>query len=142
MTVNARPTGRASSIPAGLAWGGFAALTVTLLGTFLTAKMIDTGAVQWNQSGYCVMVIVLAAAWTGAFTATGKVKRRRLLMALGAGMVYMASLLIMTALFFGGQYSGVGETGLLIFCGSLLGIITPMGKKTGKNRRKMPLRNR
>jgi len=142
MTVNAKPTGRASALPAGLAWGAMAALTVTLLGAFLTAKMIDLGVVEWSESGYCVMVIVPTAAWAGALTAAAKVKRRRLLVMLGTGASYMGMLLMITALFFGGQYSGVGETSLLILCGSLLGIFTPIGRKNGRNRRKIPMRNR
>lgn len=136
MTVNRKPTGTASSIPAGLAWGGVTALGVTLLGALVTAKLIDSGAMEWSQSGYGVMVILILASWLGALTAAGRVKRRRLMICMGTGAVYLLLLLAMTALFFGGRYSGVGETGLLILCGSLLGVFTQMKGKTGKKRKK------
>lgn len=135
MTVNQNPTGRALSVPAGLLWGVVTAAGVTLAGSLGTAKLLDTELIAWNQTGYAVLVILLASSWAGAVTAAGKIRRRRLMMCLLSGGCYWGTLLLMTALFFGGQYSGVGETALLIFCGSMLGAFTGYG---GKNRRIRP----
>jgi putative membrane protein (TIGR04086 family) len=133
MTVNAKPTGIASTIPAGLAWGTGAAMAGTLLGAGIAAKLMETGHMQWTSSGYAVLVILILSAWLGASVAAGKIKRQRLIICLASGMTYFAVLMLMTALFFGGKYSGVGETTLLIFCGSMLGVF---GKYPGKTKRK------
>lgn len=135
MTVNRKPTGTATSIPVGLAYGAMVATAVTLLLSAITAKLIDQELIGWEKTGYAVLVILLIASCLGAMVTAGKVKRQKLLMCLAAGGMYYGILLAATALFFGGQYSGVIETGLLILCGSLLAAFTGSPrKKTRKTR--------
>lgn len=142
MTVNRKPTGTAVSIPSGLALGALWSVAVTLAGAAATAKLMETETLSWDSAGYAVLVILLLASWLGAMTAAGKIKRRRLLICLASGGIYFLILLASTALFFGGQYSGVGETGLLILCGSVLGVFMDFSGKSGRNRTKIPMRNR
>ena len=142
MTVNRKPTGRASSIPAGLGWGAAAALTMTVLGAAAVANMIDSSMMDWNQCGYGVLVILVQSAWIGAILAAGKIRRMRMTVCLAMGAVYFCCLMLMTALFFGGRYSGVGETALLIFCGSMLGVFSGYSGKTRRNRLKREARPR
>lgn len=142
MTVNRKPTGTASSIPAGLGWGCASATAVMLMGTFVTAKMIDKEILGWNRSGYAIMVILLLSSWVGAMMASGRIKRRRLTICMAAGAVYMIMLMLMTALFFGGQYNGVGETGLLILCGSTLAAFSQPKKRNGRIKAKIRSYNR
>lgn len=141
MTVNRKPTGTASSIPAGLGWGCAAAAAVTLAGTLIAAKMIDKEILEWSRSGYAVMVILMLSSWVGAMTASGRIKRRRLLICMAAGAAYMLMLVLTTALFFGGQYHGVGESGLLIFGGSILAALSQVGRNKRNTKPKIRLRN-
>ena len=141
MTVNRKPTGTAVSYPAGLAAGVLAAAGATLLGAILAAKLIDANILRWDQSGYAVLAILMISSWTGAVTAAGKIKRRRMAVCLLSGVLYFLFLIIVTALFFGARYSGVGETALLILCGSMLGSFTVFGRKSRRNSGKMRLRN-
>lgn len=124
MTINKKVTGTAVSVPAGLAWGALVSVTVTLTGAAIAAKLIDREVLTWSQSGYAVLMILLLSAWMGATVSAGKIKRRRIAVCLGSGMMYMLILMCITALFFGGRYSGVGETALLILCGSGLAVFT------------------
>lgn len=133
MTINKKVTGTASSIPAGLAWGALISTAVTLAGAAVTAKLIDGEIIGWDQTGYAVLVILLLSAWIGAMVAAGKIKRRRIVVCLASGVAYMLILLCATALFFGGKYSGVGETALLILCGSIVAVFS---EYPGKGRRK------
>ena len=142
MTVNRKPTGRSSSIPAGLGWGTATAMTVTVVGTAAVAKMIDSGIMDWSNCGYGVLGILMLSAWTGAMVAAGKIKRIRMAVCMAMGAVYFCCLMLMTALFFGGRYSGVGETALLIFCGSMLGVFSGYPGKTRRNRLKREVRPR
>ena len=139
MTVNRKPTGTATSIPVGLAYGAVTATVVTLLLSAITAKLIDQELLGWEKAGYAVLLILLVASCLGAMVTAGKGKRQKLLMCLAAGGVYYGILLAATALFFGGQYSGVIETGLLVFCGSMLAAFTG---NTGKKTRKPRIHNR
>jgi len=53
-----------------------------------------------------------------------------------SGIIYFATLLVITALFFGAQYSAVGETSLLVLCGSILAALTGKANgRVGKGRR-------
>lgn len=142
MTVNRKPTGMAVSIPVGMVWGTMAAVAVTLAGAGLTAKLIDSQMLDWNSSGYAVLLILVLSAWAGAMVAAGRIKRQRMMVCLLSGVMYFGVLMLTTALFFGGRYSGVGETGLLILCGSMLGVFTGYKGKTGRKTVKRGYRNR
>ncbi len=136
MTGNKKVTGRASSMPGGLAAGALVQIVLTLGLAALGAKLIDLGYFQENAIGYFAMVILLGASFAGAMVAAGKIKRRRLLVCLLSGTVYFCILLSMTALFFGGQYSGVGVTGLMVLCGVGLSILAGFrGSRGGKHRK-------
>lgn len=136
MRVNRKPTGTAVSIPKGLMLGALAAATVTLLGTFLAAWVIEKGFVKWENVGYAVLVILLLSSWTGAVIAVHKVKRQKIMISMASGCIYLCLLFISAAMFFGGQFSGVGETALVILCGSVLGIFTGNSGKQKRNRQK------
>ena len=134
MTVNRKPTGTALSIPAGITIGIFISVFATLSTTFLMAKLVDAEVVSMDKVGYMVLVIIIISSWIGVTTASGKIKRRRMLVSLATGTMYFVTLLAITGLFFGGQYSGVGETALLIFCGSILGFISGQPRKNKRRR--------
>ena len=129
MTVNRKVTGKAASVPAGVAMGIISASLITLAGAAVTALLIDKEILQWAHISYAVLITVVCSAWVGATVSYVKIKRRKVVMCLTTGIFYFCILLCFTALFFGGQYSGVGETALLIFCGSVLGIFTKCEKQ-------------
>lgn len=121
-------------MPAGLLTGTLGAVAVTLAGTAVTAKLVDQEMLPQENIGYAVMVLLITAAWTGASLSANQIKRRRGLVCLLSGTCFYGLLLAVTALLFGGHYDGVGETALLVFCGSLLPVT---GKSGGKSRTKM-----
>lgn len=142
MTVNAKPTGRAVSAPVGLAIGCSISLGVTLIGAGVLAKLVDSETLAQEHMGYGIMVVLMIASWIGSLTSKGMIKRQKVLIGLLSGLLYFGVLLAITALFFGGQYNGVGETGLLILCGSVLGILAGSHEKSIKRRGKVKIRNR
>lgn len=132
MVLNQKPTGRASSMPKGLLAAGVSSLGITLLGAAVLAILVDKEFLEENKIGYGVMMILLIASYVGAIIAWRKIKHQRLVVCLSAGGIYFAILLSITALFFGGQYSAVGETALLVLCGSVLAVLT--GLKNGSRK--------
>lgn len=137
MTVNRKVTGTASSIPSGLVIGALSAVVTTFIGTLLASILIDNEIIKWSNSGYAVMIILIISSWTGAEIAANKIKRKRVLICMTSGICYFITLLVITGLIFGGKYSGVGESGLLILCGSTLGIIAKYPRKSERKRRKI-----
>ena len=142
MVVNRKPTGRAVSIPAGLTIGCSVSLAITLLGTAFLAKLIDGEHLRAEQLGYGIMLLLIAAAWTGSGTAWRKIRRRKVLVCIAAGAAYFAVLLLITALFFGGQYQGTGESGLMVLCGSVLPLLIGIPQKRKTKHTKIRVRNR
>ncbi len=142
MVTNQKPTGRASSMPAGLLIGAAASLTITLIAAFILAKLLDAQRLSWENVGYGVMFMLLLSSAAGAFLANRKIKRQRMLVCLLSGVIYFGILMSITALFFGGQYDSVGVTALLILggCGSI-GLLEMREKRSGK-RKKITQRHR
>ena len=122
MKASKKVTGRAVSIPVGLCYGEAVSIVITLLGVALTAKMISTETVAWDQTGYAILAILLVSSWCGAMISSAKIKRRKVLVCAISGAIHYAVLLIITALFFGAQFSGAGETLLVVLSGSMLAV--------------------
>ena len=134
-------TGRATSVPKGLARGVMFSLCILFLGTAVTAKFIDLEIISWDSAGYLIMLYLILSSWIGAVFSFRSIKRQRFAVCIMNGLFLILSLMILTALFFGGQYSGVGETILLIICGSGLAVMTGSGRD-GSRKRKIRLYNR
>lgn len=136
--MNKKPTGRAVSIPAGLTWGGIVSLGSTLLFAAVIAKLLDMEKITWENVGYGVMCILLAASFLGAEFAYGKIKRQRIVVCLMSGLVYFVILLCITALFFGGQYEAVGVIFALVIggsgCAGILGMREKGRRRAVKNK--------
>lgn len=132
MVTTKKATGRAMSIPGGLALSAAVSLGVTLILSAVVAKMVDAELMGEGAIGYGSLVTLLTASISGAAFAAMKIKRQRLMVCLLSGLVYYITLLGITALFFGGQYQGMGITALVIAGGC--GTVILMGMKQGKGK--------
>lgn len=119
MTANQKVTGRASSMPGGLALGACVNLLITIIGAMFCGWLIGNEKAPEQSIGYCSMFILLAASFLGARTAAAKIKHRILYVSILSGIIYYCSLLAITALFFGGMYQGMGVTALVIMAGCI-----------------------
>ena len=118
MYLKHKATGLAMSIPGALTLSGGLELILTLCSSAVLAKLVEIQRIQEQNIGYSVIGMLLAISFLGAVLAAEKVKHQRLMVCLLSGVVYWCLLLAISALFFGGQYEAVGETGILILCGS------------------------
>lgn len=130
MTLNHKVTGTAMSMPLGIGIGCVISLFLTILGSGIVAKLISEEVLQETAIGYSAMGIILLASVSGTLVAVNKVKKRRLQVSMLVGAGYYLLLLAMTALFFGGQYQGMGVTALLVLAGS--GTVILMGTRKKK----------
>ena len=131
MVVNQKVSGRSKPMAVGLAIGTVISLIVTLLGACIIANLVLSGKMVAETIGYGAMLIVLFASALGAWISAGLIKRRWMVVCLGTGGSYYLVLLAITALFFGGQYQGLGVTVLLVLggCGAV-GLLGLRGEKT------------
>lgn len=140
MVINRKSTGLAASMPVGLLAGGLVSLASTLLLTGGLAKLLDAEILREESMGYGVMGMLFISAFAGSVVSCKKIKHRHLMTAALSGIVYLVILLSITALFFGGQYSAVGVTAILIFCGSAAAAMVfsgvGRGRKTARRKRK------
>lgn len=137
-----KQTGRALSIPYGVFVGVLHALGVLLLGTTFIAAMMHKEIIEEKNVGYAVMIILILGAFTGSKVSYIKIKRQKIVVSLLSGAVLYMILLSITALFFGGQYSGVGETGLLILCGSTLSTISNLNQNLTRKKPRVRMSHR
>lgn len=131
MTVNHKVTGTAVSMPMGIGIGCGISMLLTLAGAGAVAKLIADEVLRETAIGYGAMAVILMASVCGSLIAVNKVKKRRLQVSLLVGAGYLVMLLAVTALFFGGQYQGMGVTALLIFAGS--GAVILLGSRNKKS---------
>ena len=133
---------RKRSVPSGLLWGTSVSLLTVSAGCVLISFLIHKEIIQENSLGYGVMILLMASAYTGALFAYRRVKERQLVVSIGCGLCYLALLMIMTALFFEGKYTGVGATALVVLCGAMLAAIPRKEGGRGGTRRKIKISTR
>ena len=110
--------------------------------TAVTAYLEEKSVIRDTGVGYCAMVTLLLSALLGAMTAAGKIKRQRLVVCMVSGLCYFLMLICMTALFFGGQYSGVGVSALLIAGASAAAAFLKNPGRKSTSVRKRKIKNR
>lgn len=138
MVINKKVTGKAMSMPLGFAVGLAISMVVTLITVGIMAQLVLGEKMKTEVIGYGSMVTLLLSSAAGAWVAAKMVKHRWMVVCLGGGAVYFLTLLACTALFFGGQYEGVGVTFLVVLAGSgAVGLLGLKGENSAvKKRRK------
>ena len=136
MATTTKRTGRAGSIPGGMAISAAISMAITVFLSLMIAYSIQRESITWEQAGYWIMGMLFAASFLGSKAACWFIKRQKLAVSLMSGTLYWGMLLCLTALFFGGSYDCVLETAGIIIAGcataSLLEL--PAGKKRKKGR--------
>ncbi len=133
---------KGASLPGGLLLGGGASLITTLILSVIGGKMVDGGVLSQNSMGYVAMAVIFIAAFTGSVIAMNRMKEKRLMVSTLSAGVYYLLLLGMTALFFGGQYKGLGVTALLVLAGAVAPALLIQQGRGGVKRKHFKMRSR
>ena len=123
MGVQHKATGRASSIPTGLATGAAVSILVTAVVCMIGGWMISKEMIGQEQIGYCSITALLASAFLGGMAAWKKVQRKKLLISLASGGIYFVILAAFTIVFFDGKFQGLGVTLITILLGATIPIL-------------------
>ena len=128
-------TGRAPSLGKSVAAGVLLGAAWTILCAVVLAKLIDSGVMPMEKVGYGSMAAVLSAVFAGASLAGRKAGHMVVQAAAISGAAYFLCLLLVNALFFGGSYSGMAVTFVLIALATIAAVLAA-GKGSGRHRRK------
>lgn len=128
-------TGRSPSLGKSVAAGVLLGTVWTLLCAMVLAKLIDSGVMPMEKVGYGSMAAVLSAVFAGASVAGRKAGHMVMQAAVISGVAYFLCLLLVNALFFGGSYSGIGVTLILVSLATGMAVLAA-GKGRGKVSRK------
>ena len=133
-------TGRSPSLGKSVAAGVMLGSAWTLVCAMIIAKLIDSEVIAMENVGYASMVTTLSAVFVGASLAGRRAGHMIVQAAIISGAGYLACLLLVNALFFGGSYSGLGMTLILVVLATGLSILA-VGKgrgRTGRRKYKIP----
>ena len=126
--------GTAVSMPVGVATGTLVSLLTTGGASGLLTWLILNGKAPEASTGYITMGILLMSTILGTLLSAAKIKRRWMLVSCITGMLYFLALLSCTAIFFGGNYQGVGVSALVVLVGSLLTGFVGLKREKGHSR--------
>ena len=135
-----KKTGKTIGIPAGIAIGTLISLVVSIIGAAVSAWLVSSEKIGEGGIGYASLIIVALATVGGAWFSVSMIKRLRLQMCMLSGACYFLCLLGMTALFFGGQYQGIGSVAIAVICGCGIVALAPMKKNQFKRKHKRAYR--
>ena len=119
-----------------LLWGGLTAVVVTAACCAICALLIGKELMGESAADYCVPMTVMLSSFAGGKLALGRIRERRMVIGALVAMVYILMLLAMTALFFGGQYCGIGVTAAAALGGgAVAAILGNRGEKRSVSRK-------
>ena len=118
--------------------GCLLSILIGILGSLAAAIMLEAQTIKESDDKYAILIVLLVSSFTGSFVAQKLAGKSPLPACAAVGAGYMIALLCCTALFFGGQYSGVWVTGLVILggCGCAVLLGTKWGNRANTFHRK------
>lgn len=118
MTVKIKHNEKAKSVPAALMISASVSIILTLLLSAFIAYGLNTEYISWEQAGYWIMGMLLITSFIGCKYTISALKRQKIVVSALSGILYWGILLLITALFFGGDYDAEWVTAGVIMAGS------------------------
>lgn len=133
MKFHTKKPGWSTSVPVALITGMLVSVGTLLIGSVIIATLIHNEVMEENVVRYGIPFAVITASYLGCHAAYGRIQDIKLLISILCGLILYFSLIGFTCLFLGGEYDGIGATGLLILCGCVLNILPSRTvKRVGK----------
>lgn len=128
-------TGRMPNLGNAVVTGMLTGVAAAFLGAAILAKLVDMELLKMENLGYGILILHPLSVLLGARSAGRRAGHRAPAAAAMTGAGYYLVLLLVNALFFGGDFTGLGVTLLLVGLGAGAGILT-MGQGRGRNRKR------
>lgn len=138
MGLKKRSAGRAMSMPMGIGLGILIGMIIMIAGSVLLTFLIMDEHMDENGYGFGIMVLHFVASLISALFAMVQIKHRKLLVCGLTVLGYFLSLMAVCSLFFGGEFTGMGTTAILVLAGGVAAAIAGLREKnTDKRKYKM-----
>ncbi len=128
--------GKTANIPMALLWGGITGMGITLAGTAVLTFLIAGEKLGLQASQSAQVVVLLLASIIGAWIAVKMAGQKPLVVGALSGGIYYLCMLCTTALFFDGQYQGMGVTALVVLGGSMAAALISLRSWAGKRKKR------
>ena len=117
--------------------GASVSMLVTLILIAIWTTLINTGLISISKMDYYVICTLLVSAVIGSIVGAAKTNQKKMHISLLTGVLYLLLLLSITAIFFEGQYYGIGVSTLAIISGCVAALLVGVkGEGRSKMRRK------
>lgn len=127
--------GQAPSMAKAILWGTGIGILWAAVCAAIIAKLLDSEVLRMESVGYGSLIAHLTAVFIGSKAAMGKAGHMPMPAAAATGVCYYLCLLLVNALFFGGYFTGMGTTLLLVVLAAGASILTA-GQGRGHKRRR------
>ena len=125
-------------MPAGIGLGIVIGILIMILGAAVTAWMVTNEIIGQDAVGYSCMLIHVLSSLVGSIISFGLIRHRRLMVS-GAVCAGYYLVLLVVALAFGGIFTGMGTTALMVVLGGGIAQIPALiGSSSGARRHKIP----
>lgn len=125
------------SIPVAICAGTVISFVSMIIGVMIITLLLSNETIAEAVIGYAVLLTTLISVVVGTVVTVLLVKSRVFVLSLCTSSAFFLLLLALTAMFFGGQYSGVPATLLVIIGGSVgVALITAKYLYSSKSYRK------
>lgn len=136
MTMKTVKTKGKGSVLSGGLIGGTVSIILTLLLTSVFAWMIVSERLEENLTGYGNVAVILLSSVAGSVTGIKISGAKPMITAAIVYVVYMVTMLLLTAVAFDAKYEGIGVTMTLTAAGSVTPALLMLGKSSTGKRRK------
>lgn len=127
------------TIPGGVVLGLCISIMITLLGTIILAYLISSDKMGDASVNPGSTVVLFLGAAAGAWTVMARAKEKKWIVLSSFALGYFLILLSLTALFFGGEYAGIGKSAVIILVGCVSSFLPGiLEKRKGSGRHKIP----
>ena len=114
-------------------------LVITMICCAICALGISHGLIREERVGYCALTVLLISSIFTNITSTVGYKGNRFVRKMTISAIYCLELVLMTALFFGGEYSNVIVTVFVVFSGLFVSIF--LSKERVKKKKALRSKN-
>lgn len=126
--------------------GSLAGILFLTISAAMLSALILNGSIPERRMKYFVLALIVISVFLGTVIGRKGAEEYRKTVCIITGITIFCFMLLVTAILFGGEYTGVGETGLLILCGCTLplfvGPYRTKKKKTGSRMVKLYKKSR
>ena len=111
------------SIPAAVGVGTVISTIVMLIGAIVIALLISNELISDQSMDYGVLALTMLSAILGCSVSNVVAKRRLLIVSVCTAVTFLLVLISITAIFYGGQYSAIPVTALVILGGGVSSVL-------------------